>query len=101
MRLGRADEEAVEALVAEFVERNERGERLDPLEWARRHPGLREPLERALAALRATEDLFPAAPGDLPRARRSLPRCWASSGAAGWGACCASSTRARRASRWR
>ncbi len=67
-RQGEADgerTEALEALVAAFVERREAGERLAPEEFAREHPGHGEELLQALRALVSTESLFPSAP-DLP-----------------------------------
>ncbi len=53
---------SVEDLIAEFVERSDRGEVLDPHEFAAQHPSVRHHLEHALEQLRQAESLFPTEP---------------------------------------
>ena len=58
--------EHLEDLIAEFVERCESGELLDPEQFASQHPEAGPQLLRALRGLHETESLFPSADNQLP-----------------------------------
>lgn len=59
--------ERIEDLLAEFVERVESGESIDPETFAGLHPEAGAELLAGLERLVATEALFPASAGELPR----------------------------------
>ena len=58
----------LEDLIAEFVERSDKGETLDPVAFARQHPEVENELRSALQRLCDVDALFPAQGGDTPRA---------------------------------
>jgi len=59
-------EDAIEALVARFVEARERGESVDPEAFAAAHPEGGERLRATLASVERAEGLFPSGAPDTP-----------------------------------
>ena len=63
---GVVNRERLEELVAEFIERSERGEVLDTETFASQYPDAGPDLLNALRQLQETESLFPDSAGDMP-----------------------------------
>lgn len=64
--MGQPERDAIEGLLAEYAERREAGEGLDPESFLAAHPEGGEALRAALASLAATESLFAEPLGGLP-----------------------------------